>query len=68
MATADLTQADTAELAGIALNTFHRRINGLIPFTWPEIVAVAQVTRVDVMALVADAQRIANREPLAAVS
>lgn len=61
IAQAGLTQADVAERTGIALNTLSRRINGLLPFTWPELVRIADVTDVSVSDLAAAAVRIAER-------
>lgn len=61
IAQADLTQAEAAERTGIAPNTLSRRINGLLPFTWTEIVRIADVTGVTATELAASATRIAER-------
>lgn len=61
IAQADLTQAEAAQRAGIALNTFSRRINGLTAFTWTEIVRVAEATGVSATDLVTAAERIQAR-------
>lgn len=53
-----LTEA-AAELP-MPINTLSRRVNGLIPFTWPELVRVAEVTGVSVTDLAASAVRIAD--------
>lgn len=63
IAEAELTQAETATRADMALNTFSRRINGVLPFTWPELVRIADATNRGVSDLVSAAQRILNREP-----
>lgn len=65
IASAELTQAEAAEGIGVAVNTFSRRINGLLPFTWPELVRVAALTGVPVTELAASAERIANRDTAA---
>lgn len=46
----------------MALNTLSRRVNGLLPFTWPELVKVAGVTGVTCAELVTSAQRIHDRD------
>lgn len=61
LAAAGFTQAEAAEGVGVALNTFSRRINGLLPFTWPEIVRVAALTGTTPSELAAQAERIASR-------
>jgi transcriptional regulator with XRE-family HTH domain len=61
IATAGMTYAETAERADIALNTFSRRMNGAIPFTWPELVRVARATGVRVTDLAESAERLADR-------
>jgi transcriptional regulator with XRE-family HTH domain len=58
---ADLTQAQAAEAAGMALNTLSRRINGHLPFTWPEVARLAGVTGLTISELVASAERIYGR-------
>lgn len=63
IAQADLTLAATAEQVNIAVNTFSRRINGLLPFTWPELVRVSAATGVPCSEIVASAERIKAREP-----
>lgn len=62
IAAASLTQAEAAARAGMALNTFSRRVNGLLPFTWPEIARIADVTGVTVLELATNADRIAKRD------
>lgn len=62
IAQAGLTQAEAAERAAMALNTFSRRVNGLLPFTWPELVRIAAITDVTCSDLVANAVRIAERQ------
>lgn len=59
IAQAGLTQEEAAPRVGIPLSTLSRRINGLIPFTFPELVRVAAVTGVTLAELVSSAERIA---------
>ncbi len=61
IAQAGMTQAETAMKSGMALNTLSRRINGILPFTWPELVAISAVTGVTCSELAANAERIAAR-------
>lgn len=56
-----MTQAEIAERAPIALNTLSRRINGLLPFTWPEVVRIAEVTGTTASELADTATRLARR-------
>lgn len=58
IAAAGLTQADVSERTGIALNTLSRRVNGTIPFTFPELVRIARATGVRVADLVESAERL----------
>lgn len=62
IAQAGLTQAQAADKTGMALNTLSRRINGLLPFTWPEIARVSQITGVSLGEIVAAAERIYARD------
>lgn len=41
---AGLTLTQYAEVAPMPRNTLSRRINGVLPFTWPEIARLAEVT------------------------
>lgn len=61
VATAGLTLAEAAEQTGIALSTLSRRVNGTLPFTFPELVKVAMVCGVKVSDLALAAERIALR-------
>lgn len=61
IAQAGLTQAEAADRAGMALKTFSGRVNGLFPFTWPELVRIAAVTGVTCAELATTATRIADR-------
>lgn len=61
-AQAGMTQAELAGASDMALNTLSRRINGSLPFTWPEIVSISSITGVSVSDLVASAVRIAARD------
>jgi transcriptional regulator with XRE-family HTH domain len=62
IAQAGLTQAEAAERADMSLRTLSRRINGLMPFTWTDLVRISEVTDVPCAELAASAVRIANRE------
>lgn len=62
IAQAGLTQAEAAQRSGIALNTLSRRINGLLPFSWPEVVALAKVTNTTAPELAATAARLAAQQ------
>jgi hypothetical protein len=67
IAQAGLSQADAApRVNGMHLNSLSRRINGAMPFTYPELVAVSRLTGVTVAELVAAAERIAARSAGAA--
>ena len=61
VATAGLSLADAAEQSGIALSTLSRRVNGSLPFTFPELVRVARVCGVRVSEIVQAAERVADR-------
>lgn len=61
LATAGVTIGDASEQTGIALSTLSRRINGSIPFTFPELVKVAALCNIRVSDLAAAAERSAGR-------
>lgn len=61
IAQAGLTQAEVSQQTGIALNTLSRRVNGLLPFTWPEMVTIAEIAGVTVTELVVAAERLAAK-------
>lgn len=61
IAQADLTQAGTAPLVPMSLNSLSRRINGSLPFTWPELCRIAEVTDLKVSDLIESAQRVLKR-------
>lgn len=61
IAQAGLSQAEASERTGIALNTLSRRVNGLLPFTWPEIVRIANVTGTTASELASIAERLATQ-------
>lgn len=69
IAQAGLSQAQAAEAVTMHLNSFSRRVNGAIAFTYPELVRIASATDVRLTDLVASAERIAERvrsgEPVA---
>jgi transcriptional regulator with XRE-family HTH domain len=58
--TAGLTQAQFAERANMNIKTLGRRLSGAIPFTFPEIVAAAEATGVNLADLIEDAERLAE--------
>ena len=62
IAQADLTQAEVAGRTDMAVNTLSRRINGLLPFTWPELNRIAKATGLTIGELVEMAERIARRD------
>lgn len=61
LAAAGWSQADLAERAGMAKNTISRRVNGLLPFTFPELRRVAAALDIPLSALIASAEEIAAR-------
>ncbi|TCJ23051.1 hypothetical protein [Nocardioides jejuensis] len=61
LAQAGLTQDDSAPLLNMGLNSLSRRINGLLPFKWPELVQVSTLTGVPLLDLVTNAERIAAK-------
>jgi transcriptional regulator with XRE-family HTH domain len=65
-AQANITQAEAAGPVGISLQSLSRRVNGLLPFTWTELVRIAELTGVSVSDLVASAERISGRSGSAA--
>lgn len=58
MATAGLTIGQLATETGISLSTLSRRVNGTLPFTFPELVQIAAVCDVRVSDLALAAERI----------
>ncbi|MFC8600149.1 MULTISPECIES: helix-turn-helix domain-containing protein [unclassified Isoptericola] len=56
---AGLSQVEIADDAGIALTSLSRRLNGHIPFTFPELVRVCRVLDLNVGDLAERAERIA---------
>lgn len=67
LAQADLTQQYTAEQMPMAITSLSRRINGGLPFTFPELVRISRLTGVTLGELVATAERIASRTEPASV-
>ncbi|WP_232676732.1 helix-turn-helix transcriptional regulator [Nocardioides sp. R-C-SC26] len=55
---AGLSLAEAAEQSAIPLTTFSRRVNGRLPFTFPELVRVARISGVSVTELATSAERI----------
>lgn len=62
IAQAGLTQEEAAANAGLSTNTLSRRINGSLPFTWPEIVRLARITDTTPSELATRAERIATKK------
>lgn len=62
LAEAGLTHAEAAARIGISLASLSRRINGDLPFTWPELVSISDATSVPVSSLIANAERIASEK------
>jgi plasmid maintenance system antidote protein VapI len=63
---AGLNNEQAAELAGFSTRTLSRRINGDLPFTWPEIVSLADVLDTTALELATVAERLAaKKEPAA---
>lgn len=61
IATAGLSLSEAADQTDIALSTLSRRVNGTLPFTFPELVRVALLCDVKVSDLALAAERIAGR-------
>lgn len=64
--TAGLSLPEAADQAGLSLSTLSRRVNGTLPFTFPELVRVAAVCGVRVSELAASAERITDRSKVPA--
>lgn len=60
--TAGLSLAEAAERSGIPLSTLSRRVNGTLPFSFPELVRIADICDVRVSDLALSAERILGRE------
>jgi hypothetical protein len=58
LASAGYSIATAAPELGMGVNTLSRRVNGLLPFTWPEIARVANLTRTPTVEIVATADRL----------
>ncbi len=61
IATAGLTLSQVSELTDITLTTLSRRVNGSLPFTFPELARIATACGVRVSDLALSAERIAER-------
>lgn len=61
IAQAGLSQEDAAIQIDMHRNSLSRRINGNLPFTWPEVVRVAQVTGTTAIELATTAERLAKQ-------
>ena len=62
MVQAGLTQATLCTQMPMSLQSLGRRLRGTLPFTYPELARLAEVTGVAVAELVVTAERIAERE------
>lgn len=62
VAEADMTQDEVARAIGLSLSSLSRRLNGQLPFTYPELVRLADTTGVTVGDLVARAERILGQD------
>lgn len=62
LAEADMTQHEASATTGIAYASLSRRLNGAIPFTFPELIHVARVTGVPLSGLIESAERIIARQ------
>lgn len=58
---AGLTLTQYAENAPMPRNSLSRRVNGLIPFTWPEIARLAEVTGSSIADIAATAEGILKK-------
>lgn len=61
IATAGLSLAEAAEATGITTSTLSRRVNGTLPFTYPELVKISSICDVRVSDLALAAERIATK-------
>ena len=61
IATAGLSLAEAAAATGITLSTMSRRVNGTLPFTFPELVRLAGACGVRVSDIAASAERILDK-------
>jgi hypothetical protein len=62
IATAGLTYESYVEIdTDMSVSTLSRRINGAIPFTYPELVRVAEILDVPLSSLIAAAEHAAKR-------
>lgn len=62
MAAAGLSQTAVTKGAGITSSTFARRVRGIVPFTFPELVRIAALCGVKVSDIALAAEHIAARE------
>lgn len=58
---AGMSLAEAADQVGIAKRTLSRRVNGTLPFTFPELVKIADVCDIRVSDLAIAAERIAAK-------
>lgn len=62
---AGTTQTAIAEKVGLSVRSLTRRINGEQDFTWPQLIRIAAAIDLDLLDLIADAQRFAARRAVA---
>lgn len=60
IAQAGLEHGETATRLGMGRNSLSRRVNGSIPFTWPEVVRIAELTGTTATELATTADRLAK--------
>jgi hypothetical protein len=56
-----MTREVLAPYAEISVNSLSRRLNGLLPFTWSELVRIAEATGTSVLSMAASAEEIYER-------
>ncbi len=61
LAEAGMSLAEAADRGGFATRTFSRRVNGELPFTFPELVKIAELCDTKVSDLALAAERIAAK-------
>lgn len=68
LAGAGYTQEQAAPELGMSLQTLSRRINGNLPFTWPELARLAVLTGTTLTQLAEHAERISQASAASPVS
>lgn len=59
---AGFTLAEAAPRLGLSLQTLSRRVNGTLPFTWPELMRASGITGVTPSELAEAADRVLSRD------